>query len=88
MRNNDSVTTDFKSIECLRHDGNSCFHINNIHTSILKLNCKASGDGRGKGYLTAAAANTRAEQNASALQPETMIHFMIILTFAFFLMTY
>lgn len=88
MWNNDSVTTDFKSIECLRHDGNSCFHINNIQTGILKLNCKANGDGRGKGYLTMAAPNTQAEQNASALQPETMIHFIIILTFAFFLMTY
>lgn len=42
--NNDSVTTDFKSIECLQCDGNSCFHINNMHTGILKLNCKASGD--------------------------------------------
>lgn len=59
-----------------------------MHTGILKLNCKASGDGGGKGYVTTATPNMWAEQNASALQPETMIHFVIILTSAFFFMTY
>lgn len=47
---NDSVTTDFKSIECLRHDGKSCFHINNIHAGYWSLIARlvVMGGGRRK----------------------------------------